>query len=109
MPENRTKTGRFVKGQSGNPGGRPKVNPEYLEALRAVGPEMVQKLIAYTDNENAKIAMWAITEILDRAYGKPTQAQDIQITGDFDLRAQVRNFLMERQNGRAGNRENSEQ
>lgn len=34
-PQNRTETGRFPAGVSGNPGGRPKDDPELIEAFRA--------------------------------------------------------------------------
>ena len=67
--------GRFVKGQSGNPFGRPKVPEEIRTAIRAACPEAVQRLIGFMSHENPKIAMMEITEILDRGYGKPTQMQ----------------------------------
>lgn len=107
MPENRTKTGRFVAGKSGNPGGRPKMPEEMRQILREAGPGLARKLLQYTEHSNPKIAMWAITEALDRAYGKPTQAQDISVdmAGSVDLTTQIRRVLVERENERRGTSE----
>ena len=79
MPANREKTGQFKPGHSGNPKGRPKVPEDVRQMLREAGPELARKLLAYTEHANPKIAMWAITEALDRAYGKPVQMQDISM------------------------------
>ena len=101
MPaENSGKTARgrpFKPGQSGNPGGRPKMPEEMRQILREAGPELARKLLAYTEHSNPKIAMWAITEALDRAYGKPVQAQDISFDVDStaDVMAQIRRVAME--------------
>ena len=91
--------GRFVKGQSGNPAGRPKMPEEIRNAIRAACPEAVQRLIEFMHHENPKIAMAAITEILDRGYGKATQMQDVQIdvNGASGLREEIRSLLLERE------------
>ena len=64
----------FVKGQSGNPGGRPRVVAEVRELARAHAPEAITELVRLTKeakSDTARIA--AIKELLDRAYGKATQ------------------------------------
>jgi hypothetical protein len=64
----------FQPGQSGNPGGRPRVIAELRELARAHAPEAVAELARLAKDaksETARIA--AIKELLDRAYGKPTQ------------------------------------
>ncbi len=81
MPENRRKTGQFKPGQSGNPGGRPKMPEDMRQMLREAGPELARKLLAYTEHANPKIAMWAITEALNRAYGKPEAMSKVELTG----------------------------
>jgi hypothetical protein len=64
----------FQPGQSGNPGGRPAIVGELRELARAHAPEAVAELARLAKDaksETARIA--AIKELLDRAYGKPTQ------------------------------------
>jgi hypothetical protein len=72
----------FVKGQSGNPGGRPKaVMPDgrtLSEAAREHSPAALQVLV-----EALKVpetAMAAAKEILDRGFGRPAQA--VELTGE---------------------------
>ena len=106
--ENSGKTARgrpFKPGQSGNPGGRPKMPEEMRQILREAGPELARKLLQYTEHPNPKIAMWAITEALDRAYGKPTQAQDISfdVNNTADVYTQIRRVAMEQEDDRQRN------
>ena len=96
MSGNRDKNGRFLPGNKG--GGRPKEDPEVKEILKAACPEAARRLVEYMSDKNAKIAMWAITEVLDRTQGKPMQASkvDMDITGFLDVREQIRSVLVER-------------
>ena len=69
----------FVKGQSGNPGGRPRVVAEVRELARAHAPEAITELVRLTKeakSDTARIA--AIKELLDRAYGKATQLVTVE-------------------------------
>ena len=110
MPANRTKTGQFIKGQSGNPSGRPKQDPEVIEIIRAACPNAARRLVEFVNHDNPKIAMWAITELLDRGYGKPIQAQDISmdVSGGLDVRAQIRSILLERLNSSANEEQSND-
>lgn len=98
MTENKTKTvrGRFVKGQSGNPGGRPKANPEVREIMNAASPKAAQTLVGLLDSKKEMMRFYAAQEILNRTEGKPVQAQEINVNGHLDVRGQVRALLQER-------------
>jgi hypothetical protein len=72
----------FVKGQSGNPAGRKKIPPEEQanwEALAKKGPTVLETLL--TDPECPHNVRVKIIEIAtDRAWGKPVQAVEADIT-----------------------------
>lgn len=67
----------FKKGQSGNPGGRPKKSKaEYeLEAMcKANTPEAVEVILqTMRRNDMPKLQLEAAKYIVDRGYGKPRQ------------------------------------
>ena len=70
----------FKKGQSGNPGGRPKVVAEVKELAREHTAEAIQTLVSImSDPKSAPAArVSAANALLDRGYGKPPQ----HITGE---------------------------
>jgi hypothetical protein len=70
----------FKKGQSGNPGGRPKAEREVTELARDGSPRAIGRLIELVESEDPRAAIAAANAVLDRAYGKPTQP----ISGDED-------------------------
>jgi hypothetical protein len=60
----------FRPGVSGNPGGRPKRYPEFVEAMREASPTARDKLTAAA----AKGKPWAIQLVLSYAWGRPHDA-----------------------------------
>ena len=71
----------FKKGQSGNPSGRRKEDPEVKEILKVASPEAALRLVKFIKHRNPKIAMAAIVEVLDRTQGKPEAMSKVEITG----------------------------
>ena len=71
--------GGFHRGQSGNPGGRPKLPAEMREMFRAKAPEAFEVLSRHLQSPDAKVAIAAATQILDRGYGRPVQSIDANI------------------------------
>ena len=89
MPENRTKTGQFVKGKSGNPGGRPKVPEPFKELVQSKSVPALERIIEIMENPASKpgdVFMCAKL-ILEYANGKPTDNmnQTHGFVGDFSF------------------------
>jgi hypothetical protein len=74
--------GTWRKGQSGNPAGRAKQTPDFLAQARAEGPASLQTLVKLRDDPDidANIRRQCANDILDRAYGKPVQQIETDIT-----------------------------
>jgi hypothetical protein len=76
--------GKFRKGSSGNPGGRPKVLGEVQELARQRAPEVIAELARLAlkaKSETVRIS--AARELLDRGFGKSRQSMEISApTGD---------------------------
>ena len=71
----------FKKGQSGNPGGRPKVVAEIRHLARERGPEAIAALVMVMKegkSEAARVA--AATALLDRGWGRPMQSDETEVT-----------------------------
>ena len=63
----------WKKGQSGNPGGRPKELKEIVKLARSYGPEAIKRLAYWVRSKNARASVAAAQALLDRGYGKPSQ------------------------------------
>lgn len=74
-PANRTESGRFEKGKSGNPNGRPKMDDKTKAILKAAAPDAARLLVEMMNNPGTgeKTRLQAAQTVLDRVYGKATQ------------------------------------
>jgi hypothetical protein len=75
----------FVKGQSGNPGGRPKAvigGKTLTEIAREHTPEAIQALADALADESVTARISAATALLDRGWGRP--AQSVTVSGDAE-------------------------
>ena len=79
---NPTGKGGFKRGQSGNPGGRPKLPADIREAFKAKAPEALEVLERCLQSNDDRVAMMAAQAILDRGYGRPVQSIDANISED---------------------------
>ncbi|MCS5661071.1 MAG: DUF5681 domain-containing protein, partial [Dehalococcoidia bacterium] len=74
LPQNRDLSGRFLKGTSGNPAGRPLGFRAYIKESTAEGNELVDVVLAVLRDQNAsnRERMEAATWLADRGFGRPT-------------------------------------
>lgn len=72
------KTGKFLPGNRS--GGRPKLPEELKEAFRTAAPDALDVLVRILKDEGAKHSdrIKCAEIILDRGYGKPVQAVDLE-------------------------------
>jgi len=78
---------RWKKGESGNPGGRPKLPADVREALSLAAPDALRFLVDFYQNpknppnERSKVAMY----LVDKYYGKTPQP----ICGDLNTTLKI--------------------
>jgi Family of unknown function (DUF5681) len=95
--------GRFKKGQSGNPGGRPKMPPDMKAAIQEKTPELLKSLFALARQKaDPRVQAVAIKELLDRGWGRAAQTVNAKIeTVDVSLAHldALKGLVSERANG----------
>ena len=86
-PQNRDLSGRFLKGTSGNPAGRPVGFREQIKESTADGSELVEVVLNVLRDENAsnRERMEAATWLADRGFGKPAPVRNDDVPGIGDL------------------------
>jgi hypothetical protein len=76
----------WVKGQSGNPGGRPKdMEPELKALARQHTKAYIDRLKFWVDSDNPKASPFAAKELLNRGWGQAPQYHE----HDGDIRQHI--------------------
>jgi hypothetical protein len=75
---------KFAKGQSGNPGGRPKALGDLRELSRAHTGAAVEVLVCVMNDADAapSARVGAASALLDRGWGRPVQSIDASINAN---------------------------
>ena len=101
----RNEQGKFVKGTSGNPLGRPRIILTVRDIAREHTEEAVETLAAIMRDEGAPAAarISACTELLNRGHGRPVDQRAMlmigaQLTSDRPIREWSTTELIERIN-----------
>jgi len=76
----------WQKGQSGNPGGRPRIAADVKAEARKHTNEALDRLVFWMRSEDPQASIRAATALLDRGCGKPTQAVEGKLTEDCVVR-----------------------
>lgn len=74
----------FVKGKSGNPGGRPKKTKKEIDLIKACrekAPDALKRMLELMRSDNESVALKAASLIIERGYGKARQ--EVSLSG-FD-------------------------
>jgi hypothetical protein len=70
-PQNRTSSGQFLPGQSGNQGGRPKDQHRVSESARSYTVEAIETLVdLMRHGKDERVRGTAAQALLDRGWGK---------------------------------------
>ena len=78
----RSPSGRWAPGQSPNPGGRPKVAGAVRELARQHTETAINVLVEICEHGQSEVArIAAAVALLDRGWGKPTIAVEVQEPG----------------------------
>jgi ribonuclease HI len=80
--DGRDDSGRWKRGQSGNPGGRPRGEGHVRDLAKRHTEEAIEALVGVLRNStNDRARLQAAETILSRAWGKPAQDMSISFKG----------------------------
>ncbi len=97
MSENRAESGRFVKGISGNPGGRPKGLAEKVRKATKDGSIIIRLMVAVAEGKavggqkpTIRDRLDAARWLADRGWGKAVPAMEYGGPGSGAIEADIR-------------------
>src|SRR5271170_570654 len=76
--------GKFAKGVSANPGGRPKGKSEFAALAREHSPECLERLLYWVRSEHESASVNACRLIIERGYGRVETADHVVLNGEDD-------------------------
>ena len=84
LAKSRSANGQFLKGQSGNPGGRPRDEQKVAELARSYTREAIETLVELMRSGNdERVRGTAAQALLDRGWGKPQVEVVTDGTGSY--------------------------
>lgn len=89
--------GRFRKGVSGNPGGRPPIYVEAQKLLDAGCCDAARRMLELTRHEDPKVALAATKDIIDRTVGKAKESVELKASGNVLFASLLAELAMLRQ------------
>lgn len=94
-PGNKPNAGRWTKGQSGNPNGRPKTALTERLACRALNEQTRAVLVELLASDDEDIRFKAACRIRDEANGKPVQSVQLEQEEEDELSRMTEEQLWE--------------
>lgn len=82
----------FAKGQSGNPGGRPRKTQQdvdLINACKALTQDALDTLIEIMRNGQERNRITAAVAIIERGHGKPIQPSEVDLRGEMAGRIEI--------------------
>lgn len=86
--QSRGADGRFVKGVSGNPGGRPKKSDRLLEMGEYAEKKMFEMMQNPKTPRGIRVDLYKYVH--DKAFGRATQAVDMEAKGKMDVTTSIK-------------------
>lgn len=86
--QSRGSDGRFVKGVSGNPGGRPKKSARLLEMGEYAEEKMFEMMQNPKTPRGIRVDLYKYVH--DKAFGRATQAVDMEAKGKMDMSTSIK-------------------
>jgi hypothetical protein len=84
VPAQRDPNGRWLPGFAPNPSGRPAAVREVRDLARQHTALAIERLVELMRSGNDATALAAIDQLLNRGWGKPVQAADVEVR-KFDM------------------------